>query len=123
MSSVYDFAGDKSGEQAELRILGKGLRQENLPKDSLIKLLKVGVGRHLLPATGDVASLKRIQRLLYPASAARFDLSNSACPQQAGEVLEQASQEESSREAASELAMALVHKSVIKHRDKVGRQT
>lgn len=77
MSSVYDFAGDKSGEQAELRILGKGLRQENLPKDSLIKLLK-----------------------------------------QAGEVLEQASQEESSREAASELAMALVHKSVIKHRDK-----
>ena len=41
MASVYDFDGNAAGGEVEIMTIGKGLQQANLPKDSLIKLLKV----------------------------------------------------------------------------------
>lgn len=48
MSSAYDFNGSASHFDAELRTLGKSLQQPGLPKDSLVKLLKV---RHSVSTT------------------------------------------------------------------------
>ena len=41
MASVYDFSGGNAGDTAELQSVGKSLRQSHLPKDTLVKLLKV----------------------------------------------------------------------------------